>query len=131
MKQRKFGKKVQNWHRPLGRHQFKRRYLRLRSEEPSLPAAVGSRLADNDLREARDWADCWDPWDNYCCYDCWRGDTPLPGLDLNGIANELVMPPSSLAQQLLRLELFPTPLPDQVDEPELCDRSQPLELQLR
>lgn len=57
MKQKKFGKKVQNWHRPLGPSQLAHRFRRLRYEtvEPSEESMVREYIEDK----------FWDPYDPY------------------------------------------------------------------
>lgn len=69
MKQRRHGKKVYNWHRPLGRSQLRRRFLRARETHRSVDAELAS------LDESADLADC-DIWpyeiSNYCCEICYR-----------------------------------------------------------
>jgi len=58
MKQKKFGKKVQNWHQPLHPSAFSQRYLRLRRD-----ANLNECLSDSyDF----DDCDCWD-WGCDCC----------------------------------------------------------------
>jgi len=60
MKQKKFGKKIQNWHRPLGPSQIGHRFRQLRYEsiEPSVDLMV------SDYFEEDDW-NPYDPDDDY------------------------------------------------------------------
>jgi len=63
MKQRKFGKKIQNWHRPLGPSQLRRRFLKHRYDDPEYDER--GQLRD-DSPEVDDYWDCYDP----CGPDC-------------------------------------------------------------
>ena len=58
MKKKKFGQKIQNWHRPLGPSQLPRRFLRHRYDEAG-STRPGEDL--DDLVEVDDYWDCCDP----------------------------------------------------------------------
>jgi len=45
MKQKRFGKKVQNWHRPLGCDQLSQRFLRHRYDDPEADAEQSAFLS--------------------------------------------------------------------------------------
>lgn len=69
MKQRRHGKKVYNWHRPLGKNQLKRRFLRARHQASSATAELDSQNEADELAEAGIW-----PFEiaNYCCESCYQ-----------------------------------------------------------
>ncbi|MCU0916685.1 MAG: PcfJ domain-containing protein [Planctomycetes bacterium] len=71
MKQKKFGRKVQNWHRPLGPSRLRRRFLQHRHDQPEQLVAPGGSLDYYAEVDA-----CWD------CFD------PRPG-SYRGHPNEL------------------------------------------
>jgi len=51
MKQKMYGRKVQNWHRPLGFKQWRRRFRRYRQ---------GAPLDEEELDYCNDWYELWD-----------------------------------------------------------------------
>jgi len=62
MKQRKYGKKVYNWHRPLGPSQLRRRFLRSREQSTSV---------EENLASFEEWEDdFYDPWSYTPGWDC-------------------------------------------------------------
>lgn len=64
MKQKKFGKKVINWRKPLQPNQFRRRFLRHRYDDPEFDnrgEPVNNRLEVDD---------CWNPYEPDCCARC-------------------------------------------------------------
>jgi hypothetical protein len=61
LKQKKFGEKVQNWHRPLGQNQLRRRFLRHRDDDPH--AELERRQY---VRGDVEVDDCWDIYDRIC-----------------------------------------------------------------
>jgi hypothetical protein len=67
MKRKKFGEKITNWHRPLGRSQLRRRFLVQRHDDPELtqrgPAVDWS--VDDDAYDAY-----WNSYDPY--YEIWE-----------------------------------------------------------
>lgn len=60
MKQNKFGKKVQNWHRPLGRSQLRERYLALRYDDAEYTKP--GQIVSHGI-EPFEVDQCWDPYD--------------------------------------------------------------------
>lgn len=64
MKQKKFGKKIQNWHRPLGPSQLRRRFRTHRYDDSELDARRSV------LDEFPEGDDCWDCYDPPCDPDC-------------------------------------------------------------
>lgn len=72
MKQRRFGRKVQNWHRPLDRNEWKHRYRRMRSSAKETHAD----LARPALRSFEIEAPV-DPCGNDDCMECHGRGTPL------------------------------------------------------
>ena len=64
MKQKKFGEKIQNWHRPLGRNQLRQRYLRQRYEDPEVDVKQPERTHRSSDVDVDDYWNCYDP---YCC----------------------------------------------------------------
>lgn len=68
MKQKKYGKKIINWHRPLGRSQLRRRYLRQRYQD--IEYTNSGSLRSTEIEVEVD--DCWNPYDPY--YGDWYGD---------------------------------------------------------
>ena len=63
MRQKKFGKKIQNWHRPLRPSQLGRRFLEHRYDDPE----IRKRGQSIDVLTGVD--DCWDPFDPYQDWD--------------------------------------------------------------
>lgn len=63
MKQKKFGKKIVNWRRPLGPSQLRRRYLRLRHEDPDYQD-------QNQFEDYPGEDEFWDPYDPSSGYPC-------------------------------------------------------------
>lgn len=56
MKQTKFGKKIQNWHRPLAPNALRARYRRLREKDPGLLTRAG--ISEEDPG-GEDWPSDW------------------------------------------------------------------------
>lgn len=59
MKQKKFGRKIINWHRPLRAEQRGQRYLNRWLEYPNL---LDQEFSDEDIETD----ECWDPYDPCC-----------------------------------------------------------------
>jgi len=59
MKQKKFGKKIQNWHRPLGRDQLTRRYLQNRDADPEFENVKTDRHFDSEIFDFGEMDDDW------------------------------------------------------------------------
>jgi hypothetical protein len=68
MKQKKYGNKIQNWHRPLGPSQLRQRFFQMRHSDPTLTTS-GKNVVDSvDLDHHWDYDNCWDflnPRQNY------------------------------------------------------------------
>ncbi|MCH6256525.1 PcfJ domain-containing protein [Puniceicoccaceae bacterium K14] len=69
MKQRRYGKKVYNWHRPLGRFELRRRFLRARDTAKSLSSEFSHSENDTDPADLGIW-----PYEiaDYCCETCYQ-----------------------------------------------------------
>jgi len=100
MKQKQFGKKVQNWHRPLGRNQLRQRFLRHRYDD-----------REAELEEAQFMSgvvevdEHWNPNAPHYCIICGRTDClsmELPGEEIpmyrmEGFLTDLVQKPRSIS----------------------------------
>lgn len=69
MKQRRHGKKVYNWHRPLGRNELRRRFLRGRDTANTVTKQIVEFSDTTDLSDLNIW-----PYEisNYCCESCYE-----------------------------------------------------------
>ncbi len=65
MKQKKFGKKVQNWHRPLGRDELSQRYRRTRYMDPEFDDESGQPIEPEQQYDG--YWDIYDPHDDWFC----------------------------------------------------------------
>lgn len=89
MKQKKLGKKVQNWHRPLGPSQLRRRFLQHRYDDPEVTKRGRS------LGYIVDVDDCWDCYDPY--QPDWGGDTDdIYRYELDLFLKQILNPPPPL-----------------------------------
>ena len=62
MKQQKYGEKIINWHKPLGRSQLRQRYLRHRREDVQ---SAKPWLSDAYTVEVDEYWNCYDPYEDY------------------------------------------------------------------
>ena len=68
MKQKKFGDKIQNWHRPLGKSDLSWRYLRRRHDDPEAVADarelthISRDELGDDRAEVNQFWNCYDPY---------------------------------------------------------------------
>ncbi|MDQ8183753.1 PcfJ domain-containing protein [Pelagicoccus sp. SDUM812005] len=109
MKQRRHGKKVYNWHRPLGRSQLRRRFLRGRDTIRSVDSELAHLHDDSDSSVELDFL----PYElsNYCCETCY--------LEAKGYGHENEVTEFSV-KQLLDAVLRPSQWLQELDE--LADR---------
>jgi len=94
MKQKKFGKKIQNWHRPLGRDALSQRYRRRRFDHTALSVG-GATAPDADeppVASDRFW-NLWDPFDCWEPFDEYEGDNQV-WLSLSNFLDRLISPRS-------------------------------------
>ena len=65
MRQKKFGKKIQNWHKPLHPSQLRERFLEHRYDDPEI------RKRGRSIDAITGVDDCWNPFDPYLACGCW------------------------------------------------------------
>jgi len=84
MKQKKFGKKIQNWHRPLGPSQLRRRFLRHRHDDPEVTSEGRYRHYPIPVD------DCWNCYDPHVGYESYESDDF--SVNLNHLWSEIAEP---------------------------------------
>ena len=75
MKQKKDGKKIQNWHKSLGPSQLRQRYRRLKMEDPENTHHAGLLKQVDELYNGQYCDVCGSP-DSCGCRECWDYDDP-------------------------------------------------------
>lgn len=120
MKQRRHGKTVYNWHRPLGHSQLRRRFLRARERSNSVEEALDIEHDDTPLADLRIW-----PHEiaDYCCEACYQqsqgyaDEEDTLEFKLRSLLDTLLHPPNWLLELDQAKAQLPSPEPSRIGEP--------------